>query len=48
LKPLVSELLKNGMSVRDITEIILQKAKGVSKNEIKNVVLAEKLMLDSE
>ena len=47
-KSLVSELLKNGMSVRDITEIILQKAKGVSKNEIKNVVLAEKLMLDSE
>jgi len=35
-------MVNNGMSVRDIIEEILQKVKGISKNEIKNTVLAEK------
>ncbi|MCL2147380.1 MAG: 16S rRNA (cytidine(1402)-2'-O)-methyltransferase [Synergistaceae bacterium] len=41
-KLLIPEMLKNGMSVRDITEKILQEVKGVNKNEIKDVVLAGK------
>jgi len=40
----IPELLKNGLSVRDITEKILQKAKGASKNEIKNAILAVKVI----
>ena len=47
-KSLIPEFLKNGMSVRDITEKILQDVTGVSKNEIKNAVLAEKQAYDSE
>jgi 16S rRNA (cytidine1402-2'-O)-methyltransferase len=46
-KTSIPEMLKDGMSVRDITEKILQKAKGVNKNEIKNVVLAEKKSLSA-
>jgi 16S rRNA (cytidine1402-2'-O)-methyltransferase len=41
-KSLIPEMLKNGMSLRDITENILQNFKGVNKNEIKDAVLAEK------
>ena len=41
-KLLIPEMVNNGMSVRDIIEEILQKVKGISKNEIKNTVLAEK------
>jgi len=41
-KALIPEMLKNGMSVRDITEKILQKSKSVNKNEIKDAILAEK------
>jgi 16S rRNA (cytidine1402-2'-O)-methyltransferase len=43
-KSSIPEMLENGMSVRDITKIILQKTKpfGVSKNEIKDAVLSEK------
>jgi 16S rRNA (cytidine1402-2'-O)-methyltransferase len=41
-KSLIPEFLKNGLSVRDITDEILQVTKGVSKNDIKDAVLAEK------
>jgi 16S rRNA (cytidine1402-2'-O)-methyltransferase len=38
-KSLIPEFLKSGMSVRDITEKILQKTNGVNKNEIKDAVI---------
>jgi hypothetical protein len=42
-KSLIPEMLKNGMSVRDITEELLQNVKNVKKNEIKDAVLALKV-----
>jgi 16S rRNA (cytidine1402-2'-O)-methyltransferase len=44
-KSLIPGMLKKDMSVRDITEKILQSAKDVSKNEIKEAVLVEKQKL---
>ena len=41
----IPEMLKNGMSVRDITEKIMQESKGVNKNEIKDAILDEKKRL---
>ena len=38
-KSLIPEMLENGMSVRDITEEILRKVKGVGKNEVKDAIL---------
>lgn len=44
-KSIIPEMLKDGMSVREITEKILLNTKGINKNKIKDAVLAEKAKL---